>query len=101
MSASGNGWPGTEARRSGILYLAAVVVARYNPAIKTVYQRLCGVGKVKKVARACIMWKLLTTRVPMVPKLDHVFAIGQVRHGDTPNFVGLSHDRRHTLSLQG
>ena len=100
MSAPGNGWPGTEARRSGTLYLAAVVVARYNPAIKTVYQRLCGVGEVKKVARAC-MWKLLTTRVPMVPELDHVFAIGQVCHGDTPNFVGLSHDRRRTLNLQG
>jgi len=81
--------------------LAAVVVARYNPAIKTVYQRLCGVGKVKKVARACIMWKLLTTRVPMAPELDHAFAIGQVCHGDTPNFVGLFHDRRHALSCAG
>ena len=100
MSAPGNGWPGTGSRRSGILYLAAVVVTRYNPAIKTVYQRLCGVGKVKKVARVC-MWKLLTTRVPMVPELDHVFAIGQVCHGDTPNFVGLSHDRRHELSRAG
>jgi hypothetical protein len=65
--------------------LAAVVVARYNPDIKTVYQR----------------WKLLTTRVSMVPELDHVFAIRQVCHGDTPNFVGLFHDRRSTLSLQG
>ena len=32
------------------LYLAAAVVTRYNPAIKTVDQRLCRVGKAKKVA---------------------------------------------------
>jgi len=47
------------------------------------------------------MRKLLTTRGPVAPEFDHVIAIGQVCHGDTPNFVGLSHDRRRTLSLQG
>ncbi len=45
----------TEARRSGTLYLAAVVVSTINnPGIKMVYQRLCGVGKVKKVARSSV-----------------------------------------------
>ena len=102
MSAPGNGWSVVDAHRSETLYLAAVVVTRYNnPAIKIVYQRLYGVGKAKKEARIACMWKLLTTRVPMVPELDHVFAIGQVCHGDTPNFVGLSHDRRPALNRAG
>jgi hypothetical protein len=47
------------------------------------------------------MWKLLTTRVPVAPELDHAFAIGQVCHGGTPNFVGLSHDRRPALNRAG
>jgi hypothetical protein len=51
MSAPGNGWSGVDARASETLYLAAVVVTRYNPAIKIVYQWLCGVCKAKKVAR--------------------------------------------------
>jgi len=102
MSVPGNGWSGVDARRSGTLYLAAVVVTRYNdPAIKIVYQRLYGVGKAKKETRIACMWKLLTTRVPMVPELDHAFAIGQVYHGGTPNFVGLSHDRRPALNRAG
>ena len=33
----------------------------YNPAIKTCYQRLCGLGKAKKVALIAFMRKLLTT----------------------------------------
>jgi len=82
--------------------LAAVVVARYNnPAIKIVYQRLYGVGKSKKEARIACMWKLLNTRVPVAPELDHAFAIWQVCHGGTPNFVGLSHDRRPALNRAG
>jgi hypothetical protein len=59
------------------------------------------VGKVKKVARILCMRKLLTTRDPVAPEFDHAFAIGLVYHGDTPNFVGLSHDRRHVLNAQG
>ena len=51
MGVPGNGWSGVDTRRSGTLYLAAAVVTRYNPAIKTVYQQLCGVCKAKKVAR--------------------------------------------------
>ena len=37
-----------------------LVATRYNPAIKTFYQRLCGVGKAKKVALVSSMRKLLT-----------------------------------------
>jgi hypothetical protein len=85
ISAPGNGWFEAEARRSGTLYLAAVVVTRYNnPAIKIVYRRLYGVGKAKKVASIACMWKLLTMRVPMVPELDRAFAIEQICLGDTP-----------------
>jgi hypothetical protein len=47
------------------------------------------------------MRKLLTTRSPVAPKLDRAFAIGQVCHGGTPNFVGLSHARRHALNRTG
>jgi len=92
-----------DARRSGSLYLAAVVATRYNPAIKMAYQWLCGVCKDKKVkvARIACMRKLLTKRVPVAPEFDHAFAIGQVCHGDTPNFLGLSHDRRHALNRAG
>jgi len=102
MSAPGNGWSGVDAHRSEALYLAAVVVTRYNnPTIKIVYQRLYGVGKSKKEARIAWMWKLLNTRVPVAPELDHAFAIWQVCHGGTPNFVGLSHDRRPALNRAG
>lgn len=36
-----------------------LVATRCNPAIKTFYQRLCGVGKAKKVALTACMRKLL------------------------------------------
>jgi len=51
MSAPGNGLSGVDARRAKTIYLAAVVGTRYNPAIKIVYQWLCGVCKAKKVVR--------------------------------------------------
>jgi len=40
---------------------AQVRATGYNPAIKTYYQRLCGLGKAKKVALIAYMRKLLTT----------------------------------------
>jgi transposase len=40
--------------------MAAVVAARYNPLIRTFYQRLCAAGKAKKVALVACMRKLLT-----------------------------------------
>jgi transposase len=43
-----------------VLYMAAVVAARFNPIIKTFYQRLLAAGKKKKVALVACMRKLLT-----------------------------------------
>lgn len=42
------------------LYMAAIVAARFNPVIRVFYQRLCAVGKAKKVAFVACMRKLLT-----------------------------------------
>ena len=49
--------------RSGVrttLYMAALVAARFNPAIREFYKRLCAKGKPKKVALTACMRKLLT-----------------------------------------
>ena len=51
---------GGRAQVRATLYMAAIVATRYNPAIKTFYQRLCGMGKAKKVALVACMRKLLT-----------------------------------------
>ena len=40
--------------------MAAIVATRYNPVIKTFYQRLCQAGKAKKLALTACMRKLLT-----------------------------------------
>jgi len=42
------------------LYMATLVASRYNPVIKSFYQRLLSVGKPKKVALTACMRKLLT-----------------------------------------
>ena len=42
-------------------YMATIVTTGYNPAVKPFYQRLCGLGKAKKVALIACMQKLLTT----------------------------------------
>jgi len=47
-----------EVRR--VLYMAALVASRYNPAIKAFYQRLIAAGKLPKVALVACMRKLLT-----------------------------------------
>lgn len=47
-----------EVRRA--LYMATLAATRYNPAIRTFYQRLLAVGKVKKVALVACMRKLIT-----------------------------------------
>lgn len=41
--------------------MATIVATRYNPAIKTFYQRLCGLGKAKKVALAFGNWGSVMT----------------------------------------
>lgn len=43
-----------------MLYMAALVAVRYNPVLKTFYQRLVAAGKPKKVALVACMRKLLT-----------------------------------------
>ncbi len=43
-----------------VLYMATLVATRYNPVIRTFYQRLCHAGKRKKVALTACMRKLLT-----------------------------------------
>ena len=51
---------GGRAQVRAALYRAALVATRYNPAIKTCYQRLCQAGKAKKLALTACMRKLLT-----------------------------------------
>ncbi|WP_225784848.1 IS110 family transposase [Xenophilus sp. Marseille-Q4582] len=48
-----------EVRR--VLYMATLTATRYNPAIKTFYERLKAAGKLPKVALVACMRKLLTT----------------------------------------
>ncbi len=43
-----------------VLYMAAVAASRFNPTIRTFYQRLLSSGKKKKVALVACMRKLLT-----------------------------------------
>lgn len=42
------------------LYMATVSAARFNPVIRTFYERLIGAGKTNKVALVASMRKLLT-----------------------------------------
>jgi transposase len=49
---------GRRAVRSG-LYMAALVAARYNPILRSFYQRLLAAGKPRKLALTAVMRKLL------------------------------------------
>ena len=49
-----------------VLYMAAIVAARFNPVIRTFYQRLLASGKKKKVALVACMHKLLTILNAMI-----------------------------------
>ena len=51
---------GGRARVRAVLYMSAIVAARFNPVIRAFYQRLCATGKAKKVALTACMRKLLT-----------------------------------------
>lgn len=51
---------GGRAQVRAVLYMNAVVAARFNPVIRVFYERLCAVGKPKKVALTACMRKLLT-----------------------------------------
>ena len=50
---------GGRAQVRAVLYMSAIVSARFNPVIRTFYQRLCRAGKAKKVALTACMRKLL------------------------------------------
>lgn len=58
-------WGGRKQVRT-VLYMAALVATRYNPAIKAFYERLLQRGKAKKVALIACMRKLLTILNAMV-----------------------------------
>lgn len=57
---------GGRASLRNALYMAALVGVRYNPVLKTVYDRLCAKGKAPKVAIVACMRKLLTILNAMV-----------------------------------
>jgi len=48
------------------LYMSALAATRWNPVIRTFYQRLCAAGKAKKVALTACMHKLLLILNAMV-----------------------------------
>ena len=52
-------WGGRAPVRA-VLYMATLVATRFNPVIRTFYQRLLAAGKAKKVALTACMRKLLT-----------------------------------------
>lgn len=52
-------WGGRASVRAA-LYMATLVATRFNPVIRSFYQRLCEAGKPKKVALTACMRKLLT-----------------------------------------
>lgn len=51
---------GGRAHVRAVLYMSALAASRFNPVIRTFYQRLCAAGKAKKVALTACMRKLLT-----------------------------------------
>ena len=57
---------GGRAQVRAVLYMSAIVAARFNPVIRTFYQRLCRAGKAKKVALTACMRKLLVILNTMI-----------------------------------
>jgi len=52
-------WGGRASVRAA-LYMATLAATKYNPVIRSFYERLCRAGKIKKVALVACMRKLLT-----------------------------------------
>ena len=52
-------WGGRPPVRAA-LYMSTLVTTRLNPLIRAFFERLCGVGKAKKLALTACMRKLLT-----------------------------------------
>lgn len=66
---------GGRAQVRAVLYMGALVAARFNPVIRAFYQRLCAAGKAKKVALTACMRKLLTILNAMMKhrtRWDHI-----------------------------
>jgi transposase len=57
---------GGRARVRTVLYMATLVATRFNPTIRSFYQRLCAAGKAKKLALTACMRKLLTILNAMI-----------------------------------
>jgi transposase len=57
---------GGRAQVRAVLYMGALVAARFNPVIRAFYQRLCRAGKAKKVALTACMRKLLVILNTMI-----------------------------------
>ena len=63
---------GGRAQVRAVLYMSAIVAARFNPVIRHFYQRLQRAGKAKKVALTACMRKLLTILNANAKKSDGV-----------------------------
>ena len=57
-----------------VLYMAAGVAARFNPVLKTFYERLLANGKPKKVARTAVMRKLIVLLNQMLKNPEFTLA---------------------------
>ena len=57
---------GGRAQVRAVLYMSALVAARFNPVIRAFYQRLCRAGKAKKMALTACMRKLLVILNAMI-----------------------------------
>ena len=62
---------GGRASVRGILYMAALTGARFNPVLAAFYKRLCDAGKPKKLALAAVAHKLLIILNAMMRKRSH------------------------------
>ena len=61
---------GGRAHVRAVLYMAALVAVRHNPALRAFYQRLVAAGKAKKLALTAAMRKLLVTLNAIVRDLQ-------------------------------
>ena len=62
---------GGRSRLRAVLYMGALVASRYNPVLRSFYQRLLAAGKPKKLALTACMRKLLTILNAMVKSGQH------------------------------
>ena len=62
---------GGRSRLRAVLYMGTLVASRYNPVLRSFYQRLLAAGKPKKLALTACMRKLLTILNAMVKSGQH------------------------------